>query len=55
MTEEKPKEETARIEQAVVKRKKGISPVWILPIVAALIGGWLLYKGIVGGADRGCY
>ena len=46
MTDEKTKEETAPLEQAVVKRKKGISPVWILPIVAALIGGWLLYKGI---------
>ena len=46
MTDEKSKEETANLEQAVVKRKKGISPVWILPIVAALIGGWLLYKGI---------
>ena len=47
MTDEKSREETAHIEQAVVKRKRGISPVWILPIVAALIGGWLLYKGIV--------
>jgi paraquat-inducible protein B len=46
MSDEKSKEETAPLEQAVVKRKKGISPVWILPIVAALIGGWLLYKGI---------
>ncbi len=46
MSDEKSREETAPLEQAVVKRKKGISPVWILPIVAALIGGWLLYKGI---------
>jgi paraquat-inducible protein B len=46
MSDKQPKEETTRIEQAVVKRKKGISPVWILPIIAALIGGWLLYKGI---------
>ncbi|MBT8355207.1 MAG: MCE family protein [Desulfofustis sp.] len=30
--------------QPVVKKKKGISPVWILPIVAAAICGWLLYK-----------
>jgi paraquat-inducible protein B len=34
-------------EQAVIKRKKGISFIWILPIIAALIGAWLLYKGIV--------
>lgn len=33
--------------QAVVKRKKGISFIWVLPIIAALIGAWLLYKGIV--------
>ena len=46
MSDEKSKEETAPLEQAVVKRKKGISPIWILPIVAALIGGWLLYKGV---------
>ena len=44
MADEKSKEETAPLEQAVVKRKKGISPVWILPIVAALIGGWLTQK-----------
>ena len=30
--------------QPVVKKKKGISPVWILPIVAAAICGWLLYE-----------
>ncbi|MEJ2134914.1 MAG: MlaD family protein [Desulfofustis sp.] len=29
--------------QPVIKKKKGISPVWILPIVAAAICGWLLY------------
>ncbi len=47
MTDEQSKEESPRAESALVKRKKGISPIWILPIVAALIGGWLLYKGIV--------
>ncbi len=26
----------------VVKKKKGISPIWILPIIALMIGGWLL-------------
>ncbi len=34
-------------QQAVVKKKKGISFIWILPIIAALIGAWLLYKGVV--------
>ena len=33
--------------KAIVKRKKGISPIWLLPLVAALIGVWLIYKGIV--------
>ena len=47
MTDEKPTEDSATIEKAIVKRKRGISPIWILPIVAALIGAWLLYKGIV--------
>ena len=47
MTDKKITEDSATIEKAIVKRKKGISPIWILPIVAALIGAWLLYKGIV--------
>jgi len=47
MTNERSTEDSATIEKAIVKRKKGISPIWILPIVAALIGAWLLYKGIV--------
>ena len=34
-------------EQAVIKKKKGISFIWVLPIIAALIGVWLLYKGVV--------
>jgi len=33
--------------QAVVKKKRGISFIWVLPIIAALIGAWLLYKGVV--------
>ncbi len=32
------------MEKPVIKKKKGISPIWILPIVALMIGGWLLYK-----------
>lgn len=34
------------MEQAVIKKKKNISPIWILPLIAMIIGGWLLYKGI---------
>jgi paraquat-inducible protein B len=32
--------------QADVKTKKQISIVWLVPIVAVLIGGWLAYKGL---------
>jgi paraquat-inducible protein B len=32
--------------QAVVQTKKGISIVWIVPLVAILIGGFLAYKAI---------
>ena len=35
----------AEIKEAVwQERKKGISAVWIVPIVALLIGGWLFFK-----------
>ena len=29
-----------------IKKKKGLSPIWILPVIALIIGGWLLFKGI---------
>jgi len=32
------------METAVIKTKKGISPIWILPIIAIIIGIGLLYK-----------
>ena len=32
--------------RAVVKPKKSVSIVWIVPLVAVLIGGWLAYKAI---------
>jgi paraquat-inducible protein B len=32
------------IPEAVVKARSGISIVWIIPIVAALIGAWVAYK-----------
>ncbi len=28
----------------IIEKKRGISPVWILPLLALLIGGWLAYK-----------
>ncbi|MEZ9511331.1 MlaD family protein [Vibrio breoganii] len=29
-----------------VKRSTGLSPLWALPIVALLLGGWLMYKSV---------
>ncbi len=45
---EQQKEETGTLgaAQAVVKPKKSISIVWIVPLVALFIGGWLTYKAI---------
>jgi paraquat-inducible protein B len=45
---EQQKEETDTLgaAQAVVKPKKSISIVWIVPLVALFIGGWLTYKAI---------
>ncbi|MEO5753809.1 MAG: MlaD family protein [Chthoniobacterales bacterium] len=31
-------------EEPVVKRGRSFSPIWIIPIVAALLGAWLAYK-----------
>ena len=32
--------------EAVVEQSRGMSIVWLIPLVAALIGGWLAYKTI---------
>jgi paraquat-inducible protein B len=47
------------IPEAVVKPRKGISIVWIIPIVALVIGAWVAYKSwseigptILDGADE---
>ena len=46
MSEEKaPQEETHELPEAVVSnRRHQISIVWFVPLVAILIGGWLVYK-----------
>ena len=38
--------ETQEIPQAVVHTRRQISIVWLVPVVAILIGGWLAYKGL---------
>ncbi|MCX4024908.1 MCE family protein [Endozoicomonas sp. SM1973] len=32
--------------EPIISQKKGISPIWLLPFIALLIGGWIIYKGI---------
>lgn len=32
------------MEQVVKKQKRSLSPIWILPLLALVIGGWLIYK-----------
>ncbi len=34
------------MEQPIIKKKRGISPIWILPTVALCIGLWLLFKAV---------
>lgn len=48
MSEEKNREEEAHeLPEAVVStRKRQISIVWIVPLVALVIGGWLVYKAL---------
>ena len=46
MVDEQSNQEYSGGAQAVVKHKRGISFIWVLPIIAALIGAWLLYKGV---------
>ena len=38
--------DTEELPEIAVKKKGGFSIVWIIPIVAALVGGWLAYKTI---------
>jgi paraquat-inducible protein B len=47
MSEQNNKEpELQDLPAAVVQKKKQFSIVWVVPIVAILIGGWLAYKGL---------
>jgi paraquat-inducible protein B len=39
----KPKISTANVKQ----KSKGFSPVWVIPIVAALVGGWMVFQNLL--------
>jgi paraquat-inducible protein B len=47
MTEQNTENSTFEdVPEAVVQTRKSISIVWLVPLVAALIGGWLAYKAL---------
>ena len=35
------------IAKAIIKRRRRFSVVWLIPLIAAAIGVWLLYKSII--------
>ncbi|MBN2061667.1 MAG: MCE family protein [Deltaproteobacteria bacterium] len=35
---------TSTTPQPVIKKRTGLSMVWLIPLVTAIIGGWLIYK-----------
>lgn len=37
-------EESLPLEQLILKKHKGISPIWILPIVALILGIWFIFR-----------
>ncbi|MBC8177475.1 MAG: MCE family protein [Deltaproteobacteria bacterium] len=37
----------SNIPEPEMKSRSGISPIWILPIVALLVAGWIAYKAII--------
>lgn len=39
--------ESNDVAEATLKEKSGISAIWLLPLVALLIGAWLVVKGVV--------
>ena len=41
-------EDKHRMPQTAIVNKRGkLNPIWILPIIAAVLGGWLIYKSFV--------
>ena len=47
MSDERPNQPPVNeLPEATVEKPRGISIVWLIPLVAALVGGWLAYKTI---------
>ena len=40
----------AQVPEALIEEHRGFSIVWLIPLVAALVGGWLAYKAV---SERG--
>ena len=37
---------TNKTPEPLIRKKKSLSIIWIIPLIAAMIGGWLVYKSI---------
>jgi paraquat-inducible protein B len=47
MTNPQPEPQAAdAVPEAVVSKRSGVSIVWLIPVIAALIGGWLAWKAL---------
>lgn len=33
--------------EAIVVKSRAISPIWLLPFIAALLGAWILFQNII--------
>jgi paraquat-inducible protein B len=44
LDESRPEPSPDALPDALVEQRRGLSLVWLIPVVAALIGGWLAYK-----------
>ncbi|WP_455219899.1 PqiB family protein, partial [Kaarinaea lacus] len=42
-----PEDQKRRPQTAIVRKRSRLNPIWILPIIAAVLGGWLIYKSFV--------
>lgn len=47
-----PKNLDSSIEQVNIKEERGISPLWILPLLALCLGGWLVYSSLMEAGQR---
>lgn len=47
-----PKNLDSSIEQVNIKEERGISPLWILPLLALCLGGWLVYSPLMEAGQR---